>query len=205
MRLLVLSFLSACFTCTYAQTGTLDPNFGNAGLVKSNLFYAGGAATARKTFVQPDGKLRVVVQEGNRIGLMQLPGDGSFDPTYFPYSTTTNITYGDAAQDGEGKIVVAGTRNGAFALARFSEFDYFELDVNIAFPEAAVATAIAIQKDGKIVIAGYTYSSGVARFAVVRCLADGTPDSSFSDGWKTSNGQRQQRRLCYSRRHSSRW
>ncbi|MBN2547676.1 MAG: hypothetical protein JXB15_00850 [Anaerolineales bacterium] len=42
------------------------------------------------------------------------------------------------------------------------------------------ATAIAIQRDGKIVMAGYTeYSDGDEDFMVLRYNADGSPDSSF--------------------------
>src|SRR5204863_4057953 len=49
------------------------------------------------------------------------------------------------------------------------------------------ATSLALQPDGRIVVAGYTDESGVdSDFAVVRFLADGTPDTSFDgDGIRT--------------------
>jgi uncharacterized delta-60 repeat protein len=192
MRALLLSFLSAfCFTLAYTQTGTLDPDFGNAGIVKSNLFYAGGATSGRKTFVLPDGKLLVVVQEGTRTSFAQFLPDGSFDASFLNIDQfTTDVAYGDAAQDSDGRIVIAGTRNQNFALTRYDTFGNIDLELNISFPEASAATAVAIQDDGKIVVAGYTYNSGVAHFAVVRCHADGTLDSSFSGDGKqtTTNG-----------------
>jgi uncharacterized delta-60 repeat protein len=187
MRLLLLSLLSACCgTLAYTQPGTLDPNFGNGGIVKSNLFYAGGATAGRKTFVQPDGKLIVVLQEGSRAALVRFLSDGRFDPAYFDgdYRYTTDIAYGDAAQDGGGRIVIAGTRNQHFALTRYDTLGIIDLDVDIPFAGAAVATAVAVQKDGKIVVAGYSYADGVARFAVARCTADGILDSSFSSDGK---------------------
>lgn len=184
--------MAFCFTAAHSQAGTLDPTFGTAGIVKSNLFYAGGAAAGRKTFVQPNGNLLTVVQEGPLVGLAGFLSDGRFDASYFNthYQYASELTYGDAVQDGEQRIVIAGTKYADFAITRYDTQGFIDTEVNFGFPQPAVATAIALQEDGKIVVAGYTYSNGTAQFAVARCLPDGTPDNSFSgDGRQvTSNG-----------------
>src|SRR5690349_3877722 len=132
MRPLLCLLFFACYaTLAYTQAGTLDPGFGNGGIVKSNLFYAGGAGAGRKTFVQPDGKLLVVLQEGRRVALVRFLGNGNFDPTYFngDYRPTTDNSYGDATQDRDGRIVIAGTRNQHFALTRYDTLGNIDLDI----------------------------------------------------------------------------
>lgn len=44
------------------------------------------------------------------------------------------------------------------------------------------AQAVAVQPDGKVVVAGYAQIGGVEDFAIVRYLADGTLDSAFGTG-----------------------
>ncbi len=51
----------------------------------------------------------------------------------------------------------------------------------------SIAQAVAIQADGKIVVAGYTFNGTDNDFAVVRYNADGTLDAAF-DGSQNGNG-----------------
>jgi uncharacterized delta-60 repeat protein len=53
-----------------------------------------------------------------------------------------------------------------------------------AFVSDGVAHDVAVQSDGKIVVAGYTYSGSNNDFAVVRYNADGSLDTSFGAGGK---------------------
>ena len=44
------------------------------------------------------------------------------------------------------------------------------------------AQAVAVQPDGRILVAGYSQTGGVEDFALVRYLTDGSPDPSFGNG-----------------------
>lgn len=74
----------------------------------------------------------------------------------------------------DGKIVVAGTSDGNFALARYNANG--TLDTSIGnngrvvtdFGGSNVAYTVAIQPDGKIVVAGYAFITANGDFAVVR-------------------------------------
>lgn len=106
------------------------------------------------------------------------------------------MIYEHAVMQPDGKIVIAGSTNFGinrdFIVVRFNTDG--SLDQSFAtggkqtthFPENAYATAVAIQGDGKIVVAGHTttsYESGesLTDFALARYNNDGTPDKSFSD------------------------
>jgi uncharacterized delta-60 repeat protein len=99
----------------------------------------------------------------------------------------------------DGRIVVAGTTMGTsdgFAIARynpdgtldgsFGTNGRFHIDLNSSFSDQA--SAIAIQSDGKIVVAGGAVNpapGGNADFAVVRLNGNGSLDTSFDgDGTK---------------------
>ena len=104
----------------------------------------------------------------------------------------------------DGKIVVVGYATAGstekFALARYNADGTLDTsfggsgrvmtDVGISGSDA---TGVALQKDGKIVVAGYAVkNSGTGYdFACVRYNTDGKVDQSFGDGGKvmTSVGQ----------------
>ena len=55
-------------------------------------------------------------------------------------------------------------------------------------PGYSRATAVVVQRDGKVVAAGPGYSGVSLDFALARLLADGTPDAGFgTDGRKLSD------------------
>jgi uncharacterized delta-60 repeat protein len=95
----------------------------------------------------------------------------------------------------DGKIVVAGyASNGTnddFAVARYntdgSLDNSFDGDgkVTTAVGTARdVAESIALQSDGKIIVAGFTRNGSSDQFAVVRYNTDGTLDTSFDGDGK---------------------
>jgi uncharacterized delta-60 repeat protein len=98
----------------------------------------------------------------------------------------------DVALTGDGKIVVVGRVGlgpAVFALARFDatgapdpEFGAGGLVTTPIGTGDAVANAVAVQPDGKLVVAGYAFDGGTAGFAVVRYTADGVPDPGFGAG-----------------------
>jgi uncharacterized delta-60 repeat protein len=108
------------------------------------------------------------------------------------------------AVQADGKILVAGTASGTgsfdsdFALARYnidgSLDSSFGDDGRVTTDFAGRvdrAFAVAVQADGKIVVAGYSYDSGIfdsSDFALVRYNTDGSLDTSFGgDGRVTSD------------------
>ena len=130
---------------------------------------------------------------------------GDLDPTFGMGGTvTTNFTSREdvaypMAVQADGKIVVAGTsgfarfaRFARFALARYNADGSLDttfggdgkVTTNLSRQDD-VAYGLAIQPDGKIVVAG---TSGFARFALARYNTDGSLDTSFSgDGKLTTN------------------
>jgi uncharacterized delta-60 repeat protein len=100
----------------------------------------------------------------------------------------------------DGKILIAGTsynanRVGDFLVARYlpnGDLDNSFSDngwVSTDFGVSEVAKAIAVQPDGKIVVAGTsTDASGQVDFLVARYRRDGSLDNTFSgNGWVTTD------------------
>jgi len=112
----------------YLADGTLDPSFGEDGIVTTRLGdlndFANGVA------IQPDGKIVVagtsVVTGGRDFVVVRYRSDGSLDTTFgtggivrTPIGTTPRTAYAVAIQ-GDGKIVAAGREGGLdFAVARY--------------------------------------------------------------------------------------
>jgi len=119
-------------------------------------------------------------------------GDGRLvanpSPTYDP-------AYGVAVQD-DGKVVVVGVAAGKIYVARYltdgtldSAFSGDGKALTDLGPGTDVAVDVAVQDDGKIVVAAdRNRFSGAVRFALVRYNADGTLDPTFSgDGRVTAD------------------
>ncbi|MFN0141133.1 MAG: FG-GAP-like repeat-containing protein [Pyrinomonadaceae bacterium] len=127
-------------------------------------------------------------------GLLASPGD--LDPTFGPVgfiatslSSGTDRAYAVARQP-DGKIVAAGIRNGGanMAIVRYnpdgsldSSFDGDGVVTIFSGNFNNEARAIAIQPDGKIVLAGTSVNGGNSLFTVVRLNSNGTLDT-FFDG-----------------------
>ncbi|TDH29316.1 T9SS type A sorting domain-containing protein [Segetibacter sp. 3557_3] len=183
-------------TTAIAQPGTLDPTFGVGGVVQTRI---GTGSFGNAMAIQADGKLvvggRVIVNNSEDFGLARYNTDGSLDQTFNGNGTvSTPITqYGDVilglAIQTDGKIVAAGFSNNLLsneiALARYNPNgtldSMFDSDGIIAPPHTLrgrVAYDVAIQSDGKIVIAGVTTPNTVSMFTA-RFNQNGSPDSSF--------------------------
>ncbi len=129
--------------------------------------------------------------------------DGSFDSDGQVVVGSFNTVGRAVALQTDNKIVAAGPTQGPssqdFGIARLNANGSFDtgfggggvVAVNLgnATPTVDVAHAIAIQPDGKIVVAGYTLNaSSIPDFAVVRLNSNGTLDTSFDgDGRLTLN------------------
>jgi uncharacterized delta-60 repeat protein len=176
----------ARFNPTGPADTTLDRTFNGAG---TKRFGYGGFDSARAVLVQPDGKI-VVAGNGapNRdVAVTRLNADGSFD-TGFGDGATAWADFGGsdfgyaAALQPDGKIVVAGERSGDdddFAIARLQPGGAldatFSVDgrTTVNFGGADSGNALALQADGRIVVAGDTNLGN--DFAVARLEGDSRP------------------------------
>src|SRR5262245_10810056 len=184
----------------HGQTrGTLDASFGTGGRVTTTI--GGNSDFARGVVVQPDGKIiaagPALGDTGSDFGLTRYNTDGTLD-TSFGINGIVTTDFGGAfegawsvALQPDGKIVAAGltilSRTNQFALARYTSDGTLDAGfgtggrVTTGFPGATVANAfsVAIQADGKVVVAGWTNIDGGADFALARYDSTGTLDASF--------------------------
>ena len=97
----------------------------------------------------------------------------------------------------DGKMVAVGTafdgQRQVFALARYNVDGTLDTTFDgdgralTDFGGSAGAMAVAVQPDGKIVVAGYAYQGGAFQFALARYNTDGSLDTSFDgDGRVTT-------------------
>lgn len=207
MRQYLLLFLTIFFMgneCLLAQSGQLDPNFGNNGQVNHPLEQGAAMCVA----FLPDGKLLVAGTKGSGVNpkfihVMQLKPDGSLDNSFGDSGQiATHVQYsGNAGEhlmklQPDGKIVVAGfTLDGddqSTALARFlpdgSPDNGFGnggvASHNIdEFGDGEAAYSVAIQPDGKMVTGGVSSPSQFdTDYTLVRFNADGSLDTGFGQG-----------------------
>lgn len=107
-----------------AQSGTLDPRFGTGGYILTPAITGTPtSAFAKQCFIESDGKISIVIYGIKSEITRRLP-DGSIDVSYGHngYSKVTSLLVNAAIEQADGKIVVAGTRNGMldFMLARYN-------------------------------------------------------------------------------------
>jgi uncharacterized delta-60 repeat protein len=136
-----------------------------------------------------------------------LPRAGDLDPAFGvggkvltdfgrPPNFTADEARGVAVQD-DGKIVAAGVTNlspGGFAVARYNANGSLDSSfgsggkVQTSFGGQEAASAVAIQPDARIVVAGEAFIPGVGhtRFALARYTANGGLDPTFGAGGKVA-------------------
>ena len=190
------------FTVTrYNTDGSLDSSFDSDGKVTTTI---GSNADAFSVAIQSDGKIvlagNAIIGGRDEIAVARYNTDGSLDSSFdSDGKVTTTIGEADYAASvvvqSDGKIVVAGSSatggDSNFALIRFntdgsldSSFDPAVTPIGSANDEAY---SVAIQSNGKIVVAGYSDNGAQRVFAVARYNTDGSLDSSFdSDGKVTT-------------------
>jgi uncharacterized delta-60 repeat protein len=182
--------------------GSLDETF-HAGrpALTGNYGYTAGVDSA---VAQPDGRVLigggfVSVGGTNRNGIARLNSDGTLDTSfqnfmsgveaYDYYGNRTAGRVASIALQPDGKVVAGGSFNWANGLARTNLARFNpngSLDTNFLSGLAGaddVIQALALQPDGRIVIAGNFHSlNGAVRNGVGRLNADGTLDTGFQNG-----------------------
>ena len=199
--------------------GFLDPTFGTTGVVTTQVapsrvneyagvaIYAPGTANAGKIVTVGQGSVTRGKNSYDTFALVRYNPNGSLDSSFGTGGIVNNTLGGSAdgtavALAGD-KIVAGGTylgnvSNNAFALARFNADG--SLDQTFGSGGTVItsfgkygdnALEIAVQADGKIVLAGYTFLP-VAKdvnhvdFAVARYTPNGALDATFGNGGKVT-------------------
>jgi len=177
----------------FTSTGALDASFGSGGKVITSI--TGGTDFGYGVAVQSDGKI-VVTGTGNTssvIGLVRYTSSGALDASFGSGGIVTTAIGTNAFNAGyslvlqsDGKILVAGASGGSdndFALVRYTASGVLDASFGnggivttpIRSGSGDTAQSVALQSDGKIVVAGA--SSG--DFAVVRYASTGALDTTF--------------------------
>lgn len=187
----------------YTPTGTLDPSFGSAGKVITTL--NGSNEVAAGMVLQPDGKIIVAgyisVPSGNDITLVRYTNSGAIDTSFGSSGrviTSIGNSYDAAtciALQPDGKILVGGGKLNPgighdFAALRYTSTGILDttfgvggiVEVALSAGGPDLVNAIALQQDGRIILAGYAQFNGNADFAIVRLTATGSFDPTFGTG-----------------------
>ncbi|HKP52244.1 MAG TPA: delta-60 repeat domain-containing protein [Chloroflexia bacterium] len=187
----------------YNTNGSLDTTFSGDGKVTTD--FSGYEDSANGLAIQSNGKIvaggyaESSGSSGNDFALARYDTNGSLDTTFSgdgkvttDFSGGMDIAY-DAVIQSDGKIVAAGkahtlTNDYDFALARYNTNGTLDTTfsgdgkVTTDFSDdVEIAYGLAIQANGKIVAAGYAYttSTGHYLFALTRYTATGVLDTSF--------------------------
>jgi uncharacterized delta-60 repeat protein len=193
---------SAFALARYKSNGALDSGFGKGGKVTTEVGEGFSVLTALA--IQSDGK---VVAAGFASGpddfdfaMARYTPNGSLDPGFgIGGIVITNLRSEDLAQavaiQSDGKIVVAGIADGDvghFGLARYTSNGFLDptfgeggkvvTDLS-GFDTTDIALGLAIQSDGKLVVAGFSKAnSAFPDFALARYNPGGCLDAGFGTG-----------------------
>ena len=177
----------------FNSDGTVDSTFGNAGFSRLAGYYGGDLVA-----IEPDDKILSAGWSSNAVQLLRFSSNGSLEQTgESVVSNSAVYTYvSDIALLPNGQILLAGaTRQTGyydFLLARFNR----DLTLDRSFGDDGwvitsigdgedIAYSIAVDSEGRIVLAGQSYIEGEASdsaFALARYTPDGRLDSTFGVG-----------------------
>lgn len=178
----------------YNTDGTLDATFGGDGKVLT----PGGTASA--VAIQTDGKVVAAGEFSGGFALARYKPNGTLDATFGGDGRVrSRLAAGGAFATGvaiqsNGRIVAAGTsfalEGAGFALARYNTDGTLDATfggdgkVRTRFAGNALADALAVQSDGRILAAGTAFTDPGSRVALARYNIDGTLDVTFGGDGK---------------------
>jgi uncharacterized delta-60 repeat protein len=178
----------------YSADGVLDRRFGRRGRVWTNL---GGDDDAFDVAIQSDGRIVAAGSSGGDFALARYDADGKLDPSFGGDGRVTTDLGGveggrGVAVQPNGRIVVAGSTEAGeeedVVLARYLPDGRLdpafgrEGTVVMDIGGDEYAEALALQPDGKIVVAGYAAEDGYwFSFALARFTRGGRLDRAFGD------------------------
>ena len=184
----------------YNTDGTLDNSFSSDGRVLTD--FDGFDDAVFDVLLQPDGKIIAAgltesASNNQNMGLARYNPDGSLDNNFSADGKASVDFFGNSddgravARQADGKIVIAGNMGPDFALARFTSTG----DLDLSFSQDGRVTTdfgasldqasdVAIQTDGKIIVAGSVGFNSNRQFAMARYEGDPAPPAIFSDDYE---------------------
>jgi uncharacterized delta-60 repeat protein len=187
----------------YNADGTLDTSFGNGGKIITPI--GPGYDLARALLLQPDGKLVVVGSCFNgtiyTFCALRYAANGALDTSFGNGGTVitpvgiSSDSAGAVALRPDGKLILAGNCSSGAAF-NFCAVRYrangtldtsFGTGGKVITPvgvDSNYAADLALQPDGKLVLAGYCSNGTNSDYCAVRYHADGALDMGFGTGGK---------------------
>lgn len=190
----------------YTADGQPDTAWGNHGRITTDF---GGDDDIHALALQKDGKIVAAgsadlhqVGQGRSFALARYLPDGSLDQ-HFGTAGKVVTAFGPGNQEiaavaiqGDGKIVVPGYTTAATTghphlatIARYlsngqvdTHFGAGGIATTLLGGDTSTFSAVAVQKNGRIVAAGSATANNVRHFIVARFLKNGSADSSFGSG-----------------------
>ncbi len=188
----------------YSSSGTLDTTFGTGGFVVAGQ-RENGSLYFGDLVIQPDGKIVVVgtwETYGNHYPgvIARFNENGTLEPDFdvmtVEFPNGLHHYFKGVAIQSDGKIVLSGSMltedegDGTIALGRFTAGPDPWLDPTFGTDGTVVTPfdgfqqgqgALALQADGKIVIAGtlYNYSTDTSDLVMARYTSNGTLDTAL--------------------------
>jgi uncharacterized delta-60 repeat protein len=174
----------------YRPNGTLDPTFGNNGVVTT---FVGDGYSATALALQPDGRIIAAGRNfsaGSDIALVRYLANGTLDPIFGDNGRVladlgqTEQVNGLVLQQ-DGRLVTAGSLTNSlgersFLVARFEQSGALDTTfsgvgyviTDVSGNAFSSAFALALQSNGRIVVAGHARDSeGSSDFALTRYFA----------------------------------
>ncbi len=191
--------LSSIVLLRYYENGELDASFGVSGMISTQ---ASREDIAKSIALQNDGKILVTASSRTFTGyewvVVRYNSDGELDRS-FGVDGIVRTRFGNVSEpysvkvQDDGKIIVIGSSNEWFALARYNQNGSLDSSFDsggkvLGNPEAWPSFSATprvdfeIQSDGKIVVGGASYHNFRYHFTVGRFNSDGTVDNTFGDG-----------------------
>jgi uncharacterized delta-60 repeat protein len=179
---------------SFAQPGSIDPSFNTLDAVQQYE----GTYGILNSIIQPDEKVIIC---GNfpayngipRNKIARLNSDGTLDTSFDAGMGSTTNDIGVCALQPDGKIVIAGSFtifNGVNRkyIARLNTDGSLDTSFDPGAGPNNPILSVAIQPDGKIIVAGtFIDYGGISRSRVARLNSNGTLDTSFNPGTGANN------------------
>ena len=188
--ILVILFVFCTTELSYSAPGDLDLGFGKDGRILYRNPESWVDDVGRAVAVQEDGKIIILAESNGLLVFRYLP-DGTLDPTF---GVNGEFRYMDSSAQGnavalqpDGKIIIVGNLNSHVMVLRCNADGTLDNTfgtnglVTCINGSSDEGNAVAIQPDGKIVIAGGTQLTPVHAL-VLRLNSDGTFDDGFGNG-----------------------
>ena len=194
----------------YNANGTLDTTFNSTGNNPGKIImgFGNGSDGINSVALQTDGKIVVAGKAtNNALGVdcvvARFDTTGTLDPTFngtgvvITSLTTDDEGFNAVVVQGDGKIVAAGyAYNGSksnFAVVRYTSLGMLDTNFNstgmVITPVGTgedIISGMALQTDGKIVVAGRSFDGTGVSCAVLRYASNGSLDATFKGTGKAT-------------------